>query len=876
MMREDRDRRNMKMVFSALLLLVLACTAALADVKADFYVATNGNDAWSGRLPAPNAARTDGPFATPDRARLAAGSETHPTIVRIRGGVYYLQDTLVFTSEDSNTTYAAYPGETPVISGGRRLTGWKTDSRGWWHLTIPEVKSGQWNFISLYVNGERRYRPRLPRQGCYRIAGSIPLAPDEKPSGFEFAGQDIRPDWANLGDVEVLTTHLWNMSRMRIKSVEPSGVVRFTGTTSHNAEFGWFHPGQPYFVENVKGALGGPGEWYLDRPTGELVYVPMKGETPKNCTVIAPRLDQIARLDCDWKNGRYVSNITFKGLTFAHSNWCTPPEGHHFAQSDAVVISAIIVNGARNCRFDGCTITHTGAYAIQLDNACNFNAIQDCELTDLGAGGIKIGFWAEDDSTSHNAVRNNLIAHGGRILPAGTGILVGTSHHNVIEHNDIFDLYYIGISLGFNWDYGTTAHHNLVQDNHIRDIGQGFLSDMGAIYTLGRSPGTVIRHNLIHDVRSQVYGGWGIYLDAASSEITVEDNIVYRTGEGALHHNRGRDNRVVNNIFALGDESELCRSGYENGPSFDFERNIVYWKDGVLLGRSWSDGNYRMDRNLYWNAQGPVEFNGLSSTAWQKTQDAHSLIADPLFADPDAGDFRLSPESPALKLGFKPISMTGFGRERRSPDKPTVAPMAFPDLSKPQHVRYDYEDALVGKHPPFAEIEEENDSAVIRVTDETSASGRRSLKFTDDGKQQQPWHPFLRYGYKCASGRLRVGFAVKIEPGGHLTHEWRDFENPDKPGPSIVIESGKLYANGQFLESMPMDRWVTLEIDCRIGPGLTTYSVKTRVQGSRKWSVFNDLKHSPEFHRLMSLYFIADGQEPGAFYIDRLSISPGR
>lgn len=876
----------MKMLTLTIALLALICTAVSGNTKADFYVATNGNDAWSGTLPAPNSAHTDGPFATLDHARLAVRTLNHDSAITVyvRGGTYFLNDTLVFQPEDSGTdacpvTYAAYPGEKPVISGGRLISGWRKTDDGRWTVRLPDVKSGGWNFISLHVNGERRCRPRLPQHGSYLIANNIPIGPSGKPDGFEFAGEDIRSDWANQDDVEVLTIHLWNMSRMRIKSVDPrSNIVQFTGTTSHNAEFGQFNPGQPYFVENVKEALGNPGEWYLDRPTGELTYIPRRGESPEKCEVIAPKLDQIVRLDGDWKNRRYVSNVVFKGLTFAHSNWCTPPQGHHFPQSDAVVESAIIATGARNCRFDSCTTTHTGAYGIQLGDGCKFDTIEGCDLTDLGAGGIKIGFWSPadgDGETSHNTVRNNLIAHGGRILPAGTGILVGTSHHNLIENNDITDLYYTGISLGYNWDYGTTAHHNLVQNNHIWNIGQGFLSDMGGIYTLGRSPGTVIRHNLIHDVKSRLYGGWGIYLDAVSSEILVEDNVVYRTDEGALHHNRGRDNRIVNNIFALGSEAQLERSGYENGPSFDIERNIVYWKDSFLLGRSWDDNHFRFDHNLYWDAsRRPVEFGTLSLSKWRENgQDAHSVVADPLFADPDKGDFSLAPNSPAIKLGFKPISMNGFGRTTKR-DVGT-APGAFPDLSKPADLKCDFEDARTGMRPAYGSVAEENNTAVIRVTDETSASGKHSLKFTDDGKQKNPWDPFLTYVYKCADGMVRVCFAVKMEQGGQLVHEWRDYEKPEKPGPSIAIDAnGRLSANGKFLQEVPLDRWIWLRIDCKTGAGSTgDYSLKVKTEDNRRWKTYRGLWHSPEFHRLMNLLFIADGKTPGTFYLDDLSVS---
>lgn len=870
---------------------VLLASRSVGDAGRSLYVATNGSDGWSGTLSEPNTSRTDGPFATVDRARVAVRGlkndrASGPVTVLIRGGVYYLADTLNFEPEDSGTrqcpiTYAAYPGETPILSGAVLLSSqWSVDAKGFWHALLPEARGGKWSFLSIYVNGKRRYRPRLPANGSYYIAGKVPPdAADSKPSGFEFAAGTIRGDWANLGDVEVLTTHLWNMSRMRIRSVDMArDIVRSTGETWANADFASFNPGYPYMVENVREALGRPGEWYLDRPTGELTYVPARGESLRNAEIAAPRLERIVRLKGDAANGKFVEHVVFKGLTFAHSNWVTPPQGHQFPQSDANLPGAIVAEGACDCRFEGCRVQHTGAYAIELGAGCKRNVIEDCELTDLGAGGIKIGFWAskepEAQATSHNMVRNNLIAHGGRIQPAGTGVVIGTSHHNRIAGNDIYDFYYTGISAGYNWDDGITARDNIIENNHIFGIGQGVLSDMGAIYTLGDSPGTVIRHNLIHDVKSATYGGWGIYLDAESSDLLIENNVVYRAGGGSFHHNRGHSNRVVNNVFALGAEQQLQRSQGGPKPSFDFERNIVYYRGSYLLGGSWMDLAFGMDNNLYWDASGrSIEFGPHSFSQWrEKGQDRRSIVADPLFANPDEGDFRLSSDSPALKLGFKPIDMGNFGRHGVMLRAPAFAPRAFPDLSRQLPVVQDFENVAVGRRWPGSSTSEENDAATVRVADDAAATGRRSLKFVDDGKQKASYNPHVAISYKCVDGVVRGRFALRMEPGAGFRHEWRDTVVPDKPGPSIAIDSsGKLSAGGVYLQTVPFGKWIWLEITCPVGARASgSYSLSVNVDGTK---LYRDLKHDPMFHKLLWVGFIAEGAGPGVFYIDDVSFA---
>jgi parallel beta-helix repeat protein len=190
---------------------------------------------------------------------------------------------------------------------------------------------------------------------------------------------------------------------------------------------------------------------------------------------------------------------------------------------------------------------------------------------------------------------------------------------------------------------------------------------MGCIYSLGVQPGTVERNNLCHDVTRYAYGGWGIYTDEGSSQIVIENNVVYHTEDAGFHQHYGRENIVRNNIFALGQEAQLRRTRKELNRGFTFEHNIVYWKEGKLLDGIWSgDDQFLLDYNLYYQVGGlPIHFGKESLAEWQKRgQDLHSLVADPLFADPEHGDFTLKPSSPAAKIGFLPIDMSQVGRTK--------------------------------------------------------------------------------------------------------------------------------------------------------------------------------------------------------------------
>jgi hypothetical protein len=866
------------------------------------YVSPQGSDTWSGTLPAPNRARTDGPFATLSRAQQAVRELTRtgkPVTVQLRGGFYALTEPLHFTWQDSGTKdapvrYEAFGKEKPIVSGGVRLTGWKMDTQGRWTLTLPEVRDGKWRFTQLFVNDERRYRPRLPKQGYYQIEADLPPSPAAKEQGFDrfqFAEGQIRADWHNISDVEALPFHIWTMSRFPIASVDAQKhIVTFFGKTSGTAWWASMPRGNRFLVENVREALSEPGEWYLDYRTGELTYLPRPGEQPEAAVVIAPRLEALLLFQGDIGAKRPVQYLAFKGITFAHTNWVTPTEGQSFPQAEANLNSAIQAVGMRDCTFMNCRLTHIGTYGMDFGAACKRITIENCEITDLGAGGIKIGTMDystdEEQVASQIRVRNCRIAHGGRMHPAGIGVWIGHANYNVITQNDIYDFYYTGVSVGWRWGYdASNSHHNEISYNHIYLIGQEVLSDMGGIYTLGPAEGTVLRYNLIHDVRSTSYGGWGIYFDEGTTGILAENNVVYNTKSAGFHQHYGKENRVVNNIFAFGEEAQLMRTRAEDHLSFTLERNIILYDNRPLLGSNWSGSNYRLTRNLYWNlGSEPVRFLGATLADWQsKGQDTGSLIADPGFTAPRRGDFRLKADSPAARIGFVPIDLSRTGRQaagtpRTSPIARRLPPRSFdlpPQALPPSPIRQDFEEIPTGGKLPGATVYEENAEATIRVTEETAFSGKRSLKFIDKAGQQAGYNPHCFFVPNFKDVRLRGRFALRWEEGAVFYHEWRTDGTPYIVGPSVRVSAdGTLTAGGRTLMRLTPGRWTRFEILCGVGKasrGTYTLSVQEGDAAPRR---FTDLPCQVGFRAVNWFGFVADGTTDAVFYLDDILLEP--
>ncbi len=875
--------------------------------RADFVVSTQGNDSWSGTLPAPSGDRRDGPFATlaraleAVRARRRAGPAPGPVTVLVRGGVYRLEAPLVFGPEDSGTAaaptvIAAWPGEQPVFSGGRPIDGWTAGPDGVWTAQVPEVRSGEWSFTQLFVNDGRRRRARTPNTGFFRIEGPLvqladrdrSKAPPEARLGFRFAPGDLAR-WDDWEDMQVVLFHSWTASIHWLADLnETERTARFTAPCGWPV--GYWEPRARYYIENVRAALDEPGEWHLDRRAGVLSYIPLPGETPGTAAAVAPRLSRLVEFRGDPELGLWVEHITLRGLAFHHAAWELPRDKAHDGQAAVNAGAAIQATALRNASFDQLEIAHTGAYALWLGRGCQDNRVTRCEFRDLGAGGVMLGETGsppvEDHAAARNTVENCFIHDGGHVFRAGVGVWIGRSSHNQVTHNEICDFEYTGVSVGWSWGYAaSSAHHNLVACNHIHHLGQGLLSDMGGIYTLGVSPGTVLRGNVIHDVFAYSYGGWGLYTDEGSTGILLEKNVVWDTKSGGFHQHYGKENVLRHNILAFSREPQIIRSREEAHLSFTLEQNIILTDNGLPLGGNWSNGNFRLDRNLYWDAAGAeLVFAGRDWDEWRETgQDRASVVADPQFADAASRDFRLRPGSPAFALGIEPLGELAqaglygdaewvrrpLAVQHRAVD-PAMRPPNRP-AAPPDRIEDDFEDTPAGEPARGARTSGEEKGAAIRVSEETAASGKRSLKFLDAPGLPHPWQPHLVYTVGWRRGTAYGRFDLRLEPGAILWHEWRDNANPYTVGPSVrFLGDGRVRAGDRDLTRIPLSTWCRVEIRAPLGKGAGTYDLTITVPG-RAPETFPALPcGSAAWRSLDWLGFVSEATETTVFYVDSL------
>lgn len=651
----------------------------------DIVVSLSGDDSNEGTIDAP--VKT---IAKAKELMKALGGDNAAT-VWFREGTYVITEELVFDSSDKkNVTYRSYPGEKVEFSGSKEISGFsETQINGVTAYVTDVAINGDGDYFrALFKDGKSLSRSIYPKEGMLKVAD--PAADEAIPSSHApdffthslafYAHKSDILDFANAKDVEVKVMHFWCDEHLPVYSVDTeTGRIETTIASAMRIRVD-----DNYIFENVKEALTLPGEWYLDRTEEKLYYIPEEGDTPENTVLYAGVNEKLLQI----KN---AEGINFQGIDFINTGWDyvngthtgNPfPESHPLyknveygtahPQAAFEVPAAINIEASKEINFTDCRFENISYTALKFDKASTDCDITTCMFNNIGANAIFInGDFVVPASTQRINVRDCHIGYYGRIFNNAIGILLTHAYDCELMNNEIHDGWYTGVSVGWNWGYSDNSTNKIkICDNLIYNIGNGWLSDMGGIYTLGIQPDTEISGNIIHDVGCDEgaygYGGWGIYLDEGSSGMLVENNLVYDCSSQTFHQHYGKDNIIRNNIFAFGGEGAFRITKNEEHNSLTLSNNILVTDNATMYALTTDPDWFVDDSNLYWDYKnGANVYSGDGMGLFErktlvimKTRGYYNnaLFEDPLFKDAGNRDFTIAENSPAIAQGFVPFS----------------------------------------------------------------------------------------------------------------------------------------------------------------------------------------------------------------------------
>lgn len=615
---------------TTIIALALACGFALfspAPVGAQgeilFCVSKTGQDTNEGSESAP--------FATIERAQQAvrnaiATGLTGDVRVIIRAGSYELEKPLTFTSADSGTakhriSYVGQPGEIVVVSGGRRLNGWKKEDNGLWSTIISDPE--HWYFRNLFVNSRHATRARQPNSNAFmpffKLAGST-ISSDKTWTIGMPTGQVAL--WKNITDVELVVLGPWDNYRKRLQSVNPMQSTIVLQPPYITVKYPMLPmPGYFSYLENARSFLDQPGEWYLDRASGALYYWPRPDEDMNTAEVVAPHLTSLVLVR--GTRSHPVQNLHFQGLHFAYSDDKLLPNGFFGTGWAFSYTPETATTGLREtlpvgiqwefselCSIEGCEVTHLGGNGVWVAQGCSKLLLQGNRFFDIGANGIIVGLqafehpgnpgrpWPNPSNQPKSVqIANNIIYDCGTTWNGGSGIVLMFVHDAFISHNLIFDTSLHGIALGTSdkTPPAEIADGYRLENNLIHDVGK-MLSDAGGIYSWGIQTNGVIRGNVVYGIVRGPYSYYnelnGIYFDDLSQNFLVESNVVFDCSNKVLKFTNCKP------------ESHMFRDNFWNGTN-----QFVQTKSGHALSFS---NDYFLDVSH----QAPLESLQMTVEAW--------------------------------------------------------------------------------------------------------------------------------------------------------------------------------------------------------------------------------------------------------------------
>jgi hypothetical protein len=599
--------------------------------KADFYVSTNGNDNWSGKLPEPNSVGTDGPFATIGRAQKAVRSlkskiyipkkpaldkryigSPHPygkgndILVLIRKGVYSLDNPLIFNESDGGerietelptgafeyhqlkdyyVTYASYPGEKATLSGGEKISGWRKLDHNKWQvqLNVIDVKE-------IFANGKRQTLARIPNKGFFFTDGQ-----PTDPNFFKFHKGDLK-NWKDLESNRINMIVRWGGIHSSLVKIDEKKRIAYL----KNPDEELLNVPPKYYIENMYSLLDSAGEWFFDQKAKLLTYIPDKGiDNPNDAIILLPKTAGIIKAAGSRETP--LRNLRFYDLAFSS----TLPGGK----------STIDFSYAKNCEVLRNNVENVSQTAIFFGEGSYHNIIADNVIRNITGSGIAVygspvpSQWA--DLVSDNLVTRNEISN---IRPAMVGIRTANALRTTISRNYVNNTGSYGITVG-SWPNveETSDGSHTVEFNHVSFTNMA-RDDEGAIAVYGLSPGSVVRENLIHDVKPAATNeNVGLFFQNMASGWSLTNNIMYGLKQAEMKLCAAY---LENNIYTGNQQIERPEIEpekiIEGLPDYKYSQLKILSPEGLITGSRIKITADVLNNGSTGNVQVPLYVDGVS------------------------------------------------------------------------------------------------------------------------------------------------------------------------------------------------------------------------------------------------------------------------
>lgn len=594
-----------KILFTIGLFALGATSFGMSVLAGELWISPKGNDWNEGTCLAPKATLTSALRQAREWRRTGDSRVQGGITIYLEGGTYSLYEPVFIRPEDSGTEESptvirSVAGEDVVISGGVRITDWKKQGK-LWVANVPTFNGRPLDFRQLWIDGKKAVRARDVEdfEKMNRICSV-----DEKNEVLYVPATAVRKLINGKGELkanyaEMVLHQMWCVANLRIRSVEIQGdsaAVRFHHPESRiQFEHPWPRPmvttdgrNSAFYLTNARELLDVPGEWYHDIESRKIYYYPREGE---KMNAIVPAVETLVQVEGTLD--RPVSHIRFEKVTFSHTTWMRPSEKGHVPLQAGMYLTdgyridpkmkrdylnhqldnqgwlgrpaaAVRVIAANQIDFERCRFEHLGSTGLDYEEGTQGGVVRGCVFRDIAGNGLLAGSFSPAAHETHLPydpadsrelcaflqINNCYFTEVGNEDWGCLAITAGYVRDINIEHNEICEVPYSGISLGWGWTQTVNCmRNNRVHANLIHHYAK-HMYDVAGVYTLGSQPKSYVTENCVHSIYTPSYvhdpNHWFyLYTDEGSSFITVRDN--WTEGEKYLQNANGPGNVWENN-----------------------------------------------------------------------------------------------------------------------------------------------------------------------------------------------------------------------------------------------------------------------------------------------------------------------------------------